>query len=349
MRNAMVFLLATTVAASGCHRSLRYSADDQPAASWAGPAPRLVGPVNWPIGAAPPPRAYLIRGQDYASDWADLSGSMRDQLARAGMKPLQTPPPRTVEEARKTLAAAAKAGGQLAYVRMQVWSCGERFKTWVGFMFVIGLAPGLICMALPVNDEFALIQLDAIVVDPGSQEVLGTYLVNEGYNGSGTGYALNAAPEARAMTQDAIRKLVDEISADARAKYPRRKKVDDLAAALVGPPVIPALTPAAKAKLAKTQPKLSKPSAPPPGTPGAKVAWLEHYGEVQAGVTTRAQVDALLGTPTLNQLDKKTNRQMYFFVHSQPEAGKIVTRMFYVWFKTGTDVVDEVKYSQTGS
>jgi len=46
-------------------------------------------------------------------------------------------------------------------------------------MFVIGLAPGLICMALPVNDEFALIQLDAVVVDVDRQEVLGSYLVNK--------------------------------------------------------------------------------------------------------------------------------------------------------------------------
>jgi len=110
MRKLLVFLLATTLATPGCHRSLRYTADDQQAASWPGPAPRLVGPINWPIGAVPPPRAYLIRGQAYAADWADLSGSMRDQLTRAGMKPLPTPPPRTVEAARKTLAVVAKAG-----------------------------------------------------------------------------------------------------------------------------------------------------------------------------------------------------------------------------------------------
>lgn len=340
MRCELGVLVIGLIALSGCHTSLKYGSGDVSVASWGATAPRLIGPLE---GRQLPPGAMMVPGQPYGPDWADLSGSMRKHLIRAGLSPLAAPAPTSVESARRTLEAARKAGVPVAVVRLNVWRYSGVYHDWIGITFLLGLAPGFICMAIPMHSEIAEVQLQAVVVDTRTEEVLGRFVVTGRHQDTTTAYTWDPADGAVDAAKRATQMLIDAMSKAARAGYPKRAKSDDLAGALLARVTPPAVVlPPVTGAPAKRAP--SAPTTPPAGTKGATLRFLKNRAQIKAGVTTRAQVDTLLGKPTLNQMAGA--RRQYFYVHSQPENGRVVTRMLYVWFKTN-DVVDEVKYTQT--
>ena len=87
-----------------------------------------------------------------------------------------------------------------------------------------------------------------------------------------------------------------------------------------------------------------KAPAPATGTDAASIAFVTRHEEVVVGKTTQAWVLEELGQPSVDQMDGP--RRFLFYVHSQSEDGRVVTRMLSIWFRAD-GVVDEVKYSQT--
>ncbi len=341
---------ALLVFAPGCRTSCTYATGDVEALDWGGAAPGFLEPIYVAAPAAP-----VVAGQDRARDWAELGPSLRRHLVATGLTPASAAPLRGEADAERVLEAARAKGQNLVFVTLNLVAAGGEFHDSIGLLYLLGVAPGLIGYALPIHKEIGIAHVCALVVDPTSDERLGLYWAQATLNEVATGYDYAPAALSIRAVKAATEDVLGQIAKAAREGFPERKAAtpDGLATLLFrhGAPGMARIygnPTGAEVIDAEGRVPSMQPTPPPPGpaaSPTGKntTQFLDHRKELVEGKTTLDEVLALLGAPALDQV--RIGRRFFFWVHSQAEGGKVVTRMLSVWFRDG--VVDEVVFTTT--
>ena len=330
-RLQLVTLLALALLSAGCAAGadMRY----RPAASqraWGAKAPCFAPPVDFRFGVS---AGQLVPGQDYASDWRDLSASLVEHAQAAGLSPLPARAGSREQQAEALLAEAKRRAAPLL-----VFGLSESIVlgappqvTYLWFLF--GLGPGFVAMAVPMHDEHASAVYRAFVIDPAQGELLGTFTVRSKLHNVANAYSYNPLALLPQATRDALEELLGQVSQAAQAGFPKREALEDPLAFLVaqggaGGGGRPATAP----------PAAAAPAGPPP--------FLTRWRELQEGVTQVEEVLEKLGKPIVDGPDDR-GRRMLFWTHAAPgPSGAVISSSLSVFLRKD-GVVDEVRFAST--
>jgi len=313
-------VFAAVLVLGGCAggADMRYSPGATPR-SWGDSTPCVAPPsdLRWGLSGG-----RLVPGQDYASDWTDLSASIVEHAQEAGLFALEAPSGSAEQQAEALLAEATRRAAPLLVVGLNESASTGSDPQVTYLWFVFGLGPGFVAMALPMHDEHAAAGYQACLIDPSSQELLGRFEARGEAKNRANAYSFNPAGLLPDAHRNAVDELLGQVALAAQQGFPARKPLEDPRAFLVQQRSPGAGDPrAAKA-----------PVGPPP--------FLTRWEELEEHVTPASEVLEILGKPVVDGPDEQ-GRRMLFWTHSDGE----VSSSLAVFVVDG--VVDEVRFTQT--
>ena len=311
--------LAAALVLGGCAggADMRYSPGATPR-SWGDSAPCVAPPTDLRWGLS---GGRLVPGQDYASDWTDLSASIVEHAQGAGLAPLEASGS-AEQQAEGLLAEAKRRGAPLLVVGLNESTSTGSDPQVTYLWFVFGLGPGFVAMALPMHDEFAAAGYQACLIDPSSQELLGRFQVRGEARNRANAYSFNPAGLLPDAHRDAVDQLLGQVALAAEQGFPAREPLEDPLAFLAQ----------------QRSPGAGAPEAA--NAPVGPPAFLTRWEEFEERVTRVEQVLETLGKPAVDGPDEQ-GRRMLFWTYSDGE----VSSSLAVFVVDG--VVDEVRFTQT--
>ncbi len=242
-------LIVSAFVLSSCGISLKYSSSGIDKAD-PGPKPLRIVAVDL-MDTRTNNTTPIVR-QNPADDLADLRISIREHLETARIvqdKKEMAAAPESIGQIETILGAARKQGvDAVLFLRLDNASVHGQIAGFVsGTNMVaailtpvggIGLLPLIIVNSISVNDEGAHVVVEAVLIDPKTNVLLGRFVQREDYDDKVSGWSFSPHGAFAELVKKAVQKNIVAVADASKAGFPGRAKRTDLKAILASASLI---------------------------------------------------------------------------------------------------------------